>query len=273
MVRRVGLLLICFGALLFGLEKAREWVSGQHLSPVVLTAVLLGALGVLVWWLRHRNRNANQPDAKGSVREIKIHFSSGVIKALVLTFVVAVFWEIGYRYMRQSYAGTNVEISRFGGFNQAVQQAFPATTHLLGADRHRAANQQVFNPPAVQSEPTCTERGSAWNTDEIRPEEGETQFIINGNPGYVIRPGDGVMVCVEANNARDLHKLYIRVGGGQIMDSNQPVWQPDETAKRVWYAQLRPISFQPEVDETGGYLHFILKQGLTKPVKIFVRFK
>lgn len=255
LLRRLGLLLICVGVLLFAINRATRSAGGQNLRPTVF--VVVGLVALALWW----------GISKSGFRKLRFRIPDWMVTPLIVFVLLAIIWEIGYQSTKM-YAGPDVEVSRFGGFKRLAEQLSGHKANPPRLDTNQAS------PPPVQNEQACTARKVNWTLDNIylKPGTDIADSTIQGRPDYIVRPGTIVTLCFEANTPADLHQLFVRIGGTRMIDPNQDVWQPDASAQRVWYARISVAAFQPEVDETGGYLHLITNQSLANPVRVFVRF-
>jgi hypothetical protein len=251
-LRRLGLLLLCAGVLLFGVKLAKNWVIEKNLSHGAVIAIVVVCLVILFWFIRQGHNKDQVQDRSGAnsgPRVIKIQFSSGVKKALVLTFVVAVFWELGYRATRGSYAGTNVQVTRFGGLNQATHQAFPGIAHSLGTEPLKPPDP---NTPCLQKgidgEPILT---------DVKP--GDRTYVVKGGMlprGGLLMSGERIRICAEAVDQADVRQLWVWIGRDPAR-ANGNVWHAEAGVERVWYIdKVVAYGFTPDASTGEGYLYF-----------------
>lgn len=68
-------------------------------------------------------------------RKFQFHISQRLRSPSVVLLVLAFFWEMGYQSTKRMYAGTGVEVSRFGGFLSMLRQLFGVAPHRPAADK------------------------------------------------------------------------------------------------------------------------------------------
>lgn len=239
----LGLLLLCTGALMFGIDWFKDWASGIHLPTSVIVLLSVAALIVAIGWFKHKNPSFSVP--------------RWLVKTIVYSILFGLFVAATYR-----------------GFFGAANQAITGVTHQFGSDAGlpRSIIDQrplgaIGSSPDSQELP-CSQRGINGEWTYVDLKSANPQYILI-NRG-VIMSGYIVRICAEASDPQDLHQLVAWVGADRT-HSNGNTWSPPGSTQRFWYMERQvQYGFRQENFQGTGYLHLARNGRLRGSVNVYV---